>query len=135
MSLFPNQAGKSLVDVLGQQAQNASASTADAYTQGRKKLVSQQAASGRLMSGVSDYPLVDLDTEGAKAQSGIQNSLASSLSQIPSEDWLNQQEYGQNQYLTDQISNSLRPTALQEIFKGLGTAGKVGGTYAAYKGY
>lgn len=128
MALFP----QTLEESLGQSAKQATAQTQDQYAQARKKLVSQQAHSGRLMSGVADYPLTDLDTEEAGAESGIQNNLANALAGIPEEDWLNQQGYRRNIGLINQIAGLNKPSTLDEIFKGIGAAGNIAGSVAAF---
>ena len=87
MALLPGYNPQNLSDVLQQQAQSQSANLADNYTQQRRRLIAQQGSSGRLMSGVADYPLTDLDTQEAQGQAGIQDNLASALAGIPTHDW------------------------------------------------
>lgn len=132
MALLPNGYDpKTLSDVLGQQAQSASANEADAYTQSRKRLVAQQAAGGRLMSGVSNYPLTDLDVGEQQAQSGIQDNLAASLAGIPEEDWLNQAQYGRSYNLAAKVGQLNKPSTLDEIFQGIGAIGPTAAMLAA----
>ena len=72
MALLPNGFNpQNLNDVLQQQANSASANQNQSYIQQKKQLVSDQAAGGRLMSGVSNYPLTDLSTSNQQAQSGL----------------------------------------------------------------
>lgn len=129
MSLFPS--GMNLEDVLNKQAQSASANQTDAYQQQRKRLVSQQAASGRLMSGVSDYPLADLDTGNLQAQSGIEDQLATSLGGIGAEDWMNRQKYLRSYGLANKIGNANKPSTLEEVLSGMGAIGPSLATFAA----
>ena len=126
--LFADYNPKTLQDVLGQQAQSATAQSSDAYNQSRKQLVSQQAASGRLQSGVADYPLTDLDTEKAQSLSGIQDNLVNSLAGISGEDFTNSQDFYRNLQLANQIGNLNKPSTLDEIF---GTIGGIGQGAAA----
>jgi hypothetical protein len=126
MSLLPGYDPNNLQDVLTQQAQSANANLTDQYQQNKKRLVSQQAASGRLESGVSDYPLTDLQTNYTQGQSGIQDQLATALAGIPAEDWLNSQNFQQSLGLANQIANANKPSTLDEIFQGIGTAGGLG---------
>src|SRR5690348_13208151 len=92
-ALFPDYNPTNLQDTLQKSADSSSAGIKDQYAQARKRLVSQQAASGRLMSGVADYPLTDLDTSEGSALSGVQDSLAQALSGIPAESYLNQNQF------------------------------------------
>lgn len=121
--LFGDFSPGSLEDVLKQQAGAQTAQTQDQFGQARKRLVSQQAASGRLMSGVSDYPLTDLDTGQSRALSGIQSNLASSLGGIPSEDWLNQQNFQRSYQLADLIGRLNKSSTLDEALAGIGAIG------------
>jgi hypothetical protein len=130
--LFDTGAPTSLQQALGDQADNAVAQTQDKYTQARKRLVGQQAASGRLMSGVADYPLADLAKEGAGAESDIYSSLASQLGSIPAEDTLNMNDYNRNLQLAQLIGSLQRPSSLQETLGALGAAGRTAGTVAAF---
>lgn len=123
MALFSDYDPKNLQDALGQQAKQATAQTTDVYNQARKRAVSREAASGRLMSGVSDYPLTDLDTQRGSALSGIQSNLTDSLAGIPGEDWLNQKNYQRSYQLADLIGRMNKPSTLDQIFQGIGSIG------------
>lgn len=124
MALLPSGYDpNTLNDVLQGQAKSASANQTDLYQQQRKRTVADQAASGRLMSGVSDYPLTDLDTQNQQAQSGIQNQLATALGGISQEDWLNNQNYLRSYGLANQIGNANRPSTLDQLFQGIGSIG------------
>lgn len=124
MSLLPNGYDpQNLNDVLSQQANAASADQNQQYIQQKKQLVSDQASSGRLMSGVSNYNLTDLSNQNQQAQSGIQDSLASSLAGIPEEDWLNSQQFDQSQQLASLIGGLNQPSTLDQVMQGIGAAG------------
>lgn len=114
MALFDSGTPTSLEQALGDQAKNAIAQTQDQYVQNRKRLVGQQAAQGRLMSGVADYPLTDLSKEGAGAESDIYSNLASTLGGINAEDWANANDYQRNLQLAKLIGSLNKPSALQE---------------------
>jgi hypothetical protein len=87
MALFNSAPASNLEDVLTNQSAYKTAGINDAYTQKRKRLVASEAASGRLMGGVSDYPLADLSFDQGGAVSDVQTGLAEALGQIPAEDW------------------------------------------------
>lgn len=131
MALFSDYTPTSLSDVLGQQAQAQTSQVQDQYTQQRKRLVAQQASSGRLMSGVSDYPLTDLDTGEASAESGIQSNLESALSGITSEDWLNSKQFKRQYDLANLIGSLQKPSTLDEVFQGIGAIGPTAASAAA----
>lgn len=133
MALLPNGFDpQTLQDTLTQGAQSASANQNQQYIQQRKQLVSDQAAGGRLSSGVSNYPLTDLSTANQQAQSGIQDQLASSLAGITEEDWLNQQNFTRQQQLADLVGSLNKPSTLQEALGGIGQVGPLAATAAAF---
>jgi hypothetical protein len=131
MAIIPGYNPQNLQDVLNQSAGAQSANLTDQYNQARKQTISDQASSGRLMSGVSNYPLTDLQTQYQSGLSGIQGNLASEEASVPEEDWLNSQNFGRSQTLASQIANELQPSDLQTIFQGIGTGAQVVGTAAA----
>lgn len=133
MALLPNGFDpQTLQDTLTQQANQASAAQNQNYIQQRKQLVADQASSGRLTSGVSNYPLTDLSTQNQQAQSGIQDQLASSLAGIPEEDWLNQQNFQRSQQLADLIGSLNKPSTLSEALSGIGQVGPLAVTAASF---
>jgi hypothetical protein len=133
MALLPNGYDpNNLNDVLQQQAQSASANQNQQYIQQKKQTVADQAASGRLMSGVSNYPLADLSTQNQQAQSGIQDQLASSLAGIPEEDWLNTQNFQRQTQLANLIGSLNKPSTLQEALQGVGSLGPLAAVTASF---
>jgi len=133
MALLPNNYDpNNLADVLGQQAQAASANQNQNYIQQKKQLVADQAAGGRLMSGVSNYPLTDLSTQNQQVQSGIQDQLASSLAGIPEEDWLNTQNFQRQTQLADLIGSLNKPSSLQEALGAIGQVGPLAAVTASF---
>lgn len=131
MALLPNGYNpQSLQDVFNQVGASQSANLTDQYTQARKQAVAGEAASGRLTSGVSNYPLTDLDTSYQKGLSDIQTNLAGQEAGIQDDDWLNNQNYLRQYGLADAIGNANRPSTLEEIFAGIGSVGSVAGTAA-----
>lgn len=131
MALFSDYNPKTLEDVLGQQAQAQTAQVNDQAAKTRKKAVAQEAHSGRLMSGVSDYPLADIDTAQGQALSGVQGDLASKLGGISAEDWLNQTQFGRSYGLADLIGKLNKPSTLEEVLGGIGSVGPSVATLAA----
>lgn len=132
MALFPDYNPTNLQDTLQKQAQSRSAGIQDQYTQARKRLVAQQAASGRLMSGVADYPLTDLDTSEGSALSGVQDSLANALAGVPAEDYLNQNQFQRQLSLAKEVGSLMQPSTLDEVMQGIGGATKIGATVAGF---
>jgi len=132
MGLFADYNPSSLADVLGQQAKAATAQTTDQFQQARKRAVAGEAASGRLMSGVSAYPLTDLDTQESSALSGIQGNLASNLGGIPSEDWLNNKNFQRSYQLAQLIGQLNKPNTLDEVFQGIGSIGPTAAMAASF---
>lgn len=133
MALLPSGYDPSnLEDVLKGQASSATANLTDQYQQNRKRAVAQQAAGGRLMSGVSNYPLTDLDTSFASGKSGIQDNLASSLAAIPEEDWLNSKNFKRSYDLASLIGSLNKPSTLEEVLGGIGSLGPMAAMTASF---
>ena len=132
-ALLPNGYNpQTLQDTINQSMGSASANLTDQYTQQKKQMVADQASSGRLMSGVSDYPLTDLQTQYQQGLSGIQNQGAQEEAGIPSEDWLNQQQYQNSLGLANQIGSLMQPSTLDQVFQGIGSAAPIIGAAAAF---
>lgn len=130
MALFdPNL---NLEQILGNQANTKSAGVQDQYAQKRRRLIGQQGASGRLGSGVSNYPLADLDAAEIGDQGDIYSSLAETLGQIPAGDWLGNNEYGRKMRLSKQIGDINKPSSLEEALSALGQATNIGSKFAAF---
>lgn len=133
MALLPNNYNpSSLQDIINQSTGSQTANLTDQYQQQRKQLVADQASSGRLMSGTSSYPLTDLDTNYQQGLSGIQTNAANETAGIPAEDWLNQQQFGRQLSLAQQVASMMQPDTLQQIFGGIGAAGSVASAAAAF---
>lgn len=133
MALLPNGYNPgNLNDVLTKQADTASANQTDDYTQQKKRLVASQAAGGRLTSGVSNYPLTDLSVSNQRAQSGIQDQLASSLAGIPEEDWLNNQNFQRSYQLANLIGSMNKPGTLEEALGAIGQVGPLAAVAASF---
>lgn len=126
-SITPGYSPQTLQDVINQSTGAQTANLTDQYQQQRKQTIADQASSGRLMSGVSDYPLTDLQTQYQQGLSGIQSNAAQEEAGIPEEDWLNSQAFGRQQQVAGQIANNLAPSTLQEIFQGIGTGTQLAG--------
>lgn len=132
MSLIDDGSPKTLADVLGQQASGAETDIQNQYAKQRKQLISQQAHEGRLGSGVSNYPLADLDTAEAGDISGVESGLSSALGQVPAEDYYNNVDFQRKQQLAQLLGGLNKPSSLQEALSGLGTAAQLGATFAAF---
>jgi len=133
VALLPNgYSPDNLNDVLTQKAGQETAQLTDEYQQQKKRAVAQQAASGRLMSGVSNYPLTDLDTSYQSGKSGIQSGLASSLAGIPEEDWLNSQNFQRSYDLANLVGGMNKPSTLQEALQGIGQLGPLAAMAASF---
>lgn len=132
MSLFDSNAPKTLQDVLGAQASGAESDINQGYAQKRKQLIAQQAHAGRLESGVSAYPLADLDTAQANDVAGVESGLSSSLGQIPTEDYYNNLDFQRKKQLADYLGGLNKPSSLQQALGAAGTAAQLGATFAAF---
>lgn len=132
MSLFDSGSGSTLADVLNQQADTATQGIQQNYAKKRRQTVSQQAALGRLGSGVANYPLADVNAGEVSDIGGVHSSLASALGGIPSQDYVNQNEDARNRKLAELIASLNKPSDLEQAFGALGTAGRLGATYAAF---
>lgn len=124
MALFDGN----LEDVLGRQAQTQAMSVEQGYAKKRRQLAGQQAKSGRLSSGVANYPMADLDVGEVGDLSGVYGNLAQSLGQIPTQNYLDDQEYNRNTQLAELIAKMNKPSKLSQALGGLGAATKVAGT-------
>lgn len=132
MGLFGLDEKSTLEDVLGKQADTAVAGIKDDYAQKRRRLAAQQAHSGRLLSGVSDYNFGDLGAGEAGDIGNVYSNLSGALAGIPAEDMLNQNAYQQNLKLAKLIGEMNKPSALEEALGGLRAAGSIASTAAAF---
>ena len=132
MAILPGYDPQNLQDVLQQQAQNQSAGIQDQYNQSRRSLVARLAANGQLMGGTADYPLTDLDTSEAGALSGVQSNLSKALAGIPSEDWLNNQNFQRSYNLANYIGSLNQPSTLDQVFQGIGAIGPLAAAGASF---
>lgn len=133
MALLPSGYNpKNLEDVIKQAGTQQQAGLTDQYTQARKKAINSSAASGRLNSGVANYPLTDLDTSYQSGLSGIQNNTASQLAAVPEEDWMNQQGFNRSYNLSKLIGSLNKPSTLEEILGGIGQAGPLAAMTASF---
>lgn len=128
MALFDGN----LEQILGQKADTQAMGVEQGYAKKRRQLVGQQAAGGRLGSGVANYPLADLDAGEVGDLGSVYSGLAQSLGQIPATDYVNDQEFGRNQQLAELIAKLNKPSKLSQALGGLGAGLKVAGTVAAF---
>lgn len=132
MGLFDPGNATTLADVLNQQAQTASTGIVQDYAKKRRKAVSQQAAGGRLGSGVANYTLGDINAGELSDLGGIQSNLANALAGIPAEDYLGQQQDARNRQLAELIARLSKPSDLEQAFGAIGGVGRIAGTAAAF---
>lgn len=132
MALFDPGTNSTLSDVLNQQADTASQGITQDYAKKRRKLVSQNAATGRLGSGVSNYDFGDLNAGELSDVGGVQSNLSSELAQIPSNDYLAQNDFNRQKQLAELIAKLNQESTLSQVFGGIGTGLKLGGTVAAF---
>lgn len=130
MGLFDAGAPNTLADVLGRQAETSAMGVNQNYAQKRKRLVSQQAASGRLRSGVANYPLADLEAGRVGDLSNVYGGLSDALAGVPTQDYLEQRQYERDRALAELIASLNKPSGLQEAFGAVGSIGKIAGTVA-----
>lgn len=130
--LFDTATPSTLADVLGQQASTATQGITNDYAKQRRKLVAQQASTGRLRSGVSNYNFGDLNASELSDIGGVQSSLADALGGIPAQDYLSQQDFSRQKQLAELIAKLNEPSTLSEVFGGLGAGLKLGGLAASF---
>lgn len=138
MGLFDNGSGSTLRDVLGQQADTLKMGINQGYARQKKQAVAQQAAQGRLRSGVANFPLGDINASQASDLAGVDSNLASALSSIPTNDYMGQQDFQRNMQLAELIGRLNRPNGLQSALggalSGAAAGGAVGGPWGALAG-
>lgn len=125
-SLFDPTKTSTLEDVLGRQAQTQIAGLQDTGIQNRKRLVSKLAAEGKLMGGTADYPLADLATEQAGAESDVYSGLAGALGGIPAEDWSNSRQFQRDYELAKLIGSLNKPSKLSQALGGAASGAMMG---------
>lgn len=132
MGLFDSGNGNTLEDVLGQRADTQRMTIQDQFAKKRRQTVAQQAHAGRLGSGSSNYNIGDVNAGEADALAGVDSDLAGTLGQIPTDSYLGDQQFNRDLELSKMIAKMNKPSTLQEVLGGIGTAAQVGGTVAAF---
>lgn len=117
-----NDPNKTLADVLGTQADTAAMGIDNAYAKTRRKAIGQAGHSGRLTSGVQNYTMGDINASELGDLGGVQSSLASSLGQIPTQDYANNQDFDRKAQLARLIADLTEPSGLEEAFGMAGSA-------------
>lgn len=133
MNLFEDQ-NASLEDVLSRKSENDANTISQQFAKKRKQAVSQQAASGRLGSGVANYTLGDIDSAEIGDLGGVYGGLADALGKVPTTDYTTEQDFQRKMQLAKAIGNANKPSVLEQALGGLGTAGDLAATYAAFAG-
>lgn len=132
MALFDPNTNLSLEDILGNKAKTEAAGIQDAQIQKKRRLVGQEAHSGRLMSGVSDYPLADLATSGASAEGDVYSGLAEALGQIPAEGYLNDKALERNYKLARLIGALNKKNGMESGLEGAGAGASAGSAFGPW---
>lgn len=132
MSLFDANATPTLESALGGQADYQKEQINDAAVQKKRRLVGQEAANGRLGSGVSNYPLADLASGTASDLSGVDTGLASALGQIPAEGYLNDKQNERNYALARLIGELNKKSGLESGLAGAAAGAGAGAAFGPY---
>jgi hypothetical protein len=130
MALFDGVS--SLEDVLGQQADTAGMDISNQFAKKRRQTIAQQAAGGRLGSGVANYSLADVDSGEIGALGDVYGGLAEALGQVPAEDYFSMQDFERKRQLARRIAELQKPSGLEESFGALGSAANIAGKFAAF---
>lgn len=131
---FLDSGQNTLEDALRGIATDKSNSISDIYAKKRRQAVSQQAASGRLGSGVSNYQFGDLASQEAADQGNVYGDLASTLAQVPIQDYGVTQDNLRKRQLAELLASLNKPSSLEEALGTLGSFGNLAGSAAAISG-
>lgn len=131
-AVFDPNKNLTLEDVLGNQAGYQKDQINDAAVQKKRRLVSSEAASGRLGSGVSNYPLADLASGNATDVSGVDTGLAEALGQIPAESYLNDNQLARNYELARLIGSLNKKNGTQSGLEGAAAGASAGSTFGPW---
>lgn len=138
MPLFDANAPLTLEDVFNRQADTATMGIEQNAAKKRRRLIGQQAASGRLGSGVANYSLADADTAELNDIGGVSRTLADVLGQVPAEDYGASQDFDRQVQLAKLIGKKNKPSGLASALGGIGggaaTGAAVGGVPGALIG-
>lgn len=132
MALFDPNTNLSLEDALGNQAKNKIAGIEDTGVQNKRRLVAQEAHSGRLMSGVSDYPLGDLAAGKASDESDVYTGLAQALGQVPAEGYLNDMNLKRDDDLAQLIGRLNKKNGVESGLAGAEAGAAAGSTFGPW---
>lgn len=129
---FLDTTGGTLEDALTQQAGDTANTITNQYAKRKKQAIAQEAASGRLTSGVANYPLGDINASEAGDLGQVQSALSQSLAEVPITDYTTQQDDARKRQLAELLGSIGKPSALEEALGALSTAGQIGATIAAF---
>jgi hypothetical protein len=132
MSLFDEGPSGTLEDVLGKQADDKVNSISNVYAKKRRQSIAQNAHSGRLLSGVSNYDAGDINAAEAGDIGDVYSGLAGALGQVPIDDYSAEQDDQRNRELAQLIAKLNKPSLLQEVLGGVSTAGNLAAKGAAF---
>lgn len=113
-----------LGDLFEQSASSQEQPIRNEFSRLRKRAVAGQAASGRLRSGLAEYPLAELDRGEGEALSSIRGDLAGKLAGFGAKDFFDEQDFNRQKQLAELIGRLNKPSTLEEIFGGIGAGGQ-----------
>lgn len=134
---------RSLKDIFGDVAQSQVDPFQADRAAKRGKVVSGQAASGRLSSGIAEHTLGEFDSDTAAGEAAIRAGVLPSEGQgtlqEDQQDFASseaEKEYQRNMSLARLLGQMNKPSTLQEIFGGIGAgAGLIGNVGTAYRAF
>lgn len=128
---FLDTGGGTLEDILGQQATNTANTITQQYAKRKQQAIAREGATGRLSSGVANYPLGDINASEAGDLGQVQSALSSALAQVPISDYQTQQDDARKRQLAELLGQIGKSSPLEEALGALGTAGGIAGLGAA----
>lgn len=126
-----------LAKTLGTVGTSAAGAIGANYAGAKSKLASDAAARGMSATKAvapNSYAGSRLATTQGLDQGNLESALGGQLASTAYQDKLQQRDYGQQLSLAQQIADLNRPSTLQQIFQGIGAAGKTGAAYAGAAG-
>jgi len=126
MALIADTAPSTLEDVLGQTADTAGMTIQNQYAKARRKAVGEQAASGRLGSGVANYTMGDINAGELTDLASNESDLATALGQIPTQDYMGDLENARRLELAKLIGKMSKKGGSAGIASGVLSGGASG---------
>lgn len=127
-----DESGGTLEDILSRQADSSAMTIGNQFARKRRQAIGQQAAQGRIRSGVSNYQFGDIASDEIGALGDVESGLAGALGQIPINDYATNQDNLRRRQLAELLAELNRQSPLEEALGGLGLAGNLAGTFAGF---